>query len=105
MWTDGRTFLRSFKGIHKKYFAGYIAITEFKHNLAPTPSISALPWLLFKLSVLERIASTHTNEEFASACANSSFVLTLPNLPISYSSAMNGTETLSTSCSITDALT
>jgi transposase len=33
MWTDVRNFLRPFKGIHKKYLAGYVAIAEFKRNL------------------------------------------------------------------------
>lgn len=33
MWTDVRNFLRPFKGIHKKYLAGYVAMTEFKRNL------------------------------------------------------------------------
>lgn len=33
LWTDVRNFLRPFKGIHKKYLAGYIAICEFRRNL------------------------------------------------------------------------
>jgi len=33
MWTDVRNFLRPFKGVHKKYLAGYVAIAEFKRNL------------------------------------------------------------------------
>jgi transposase-like protein len=33
MWADVRTFLRPFKGIHKKYLAGYVAIAEAKRNL------------------------------------------------------------------------
>ncbi len=33
MWTDVRNFLRPFKGVHKKYLAGYVAICEFKRNL------------------------------------------------------------------------
>jgi len=33
MWTDVRNFLRPFKGVHKKYLAGYVAIVEFKRNL------------------------------------------------------------------------
>jgi transposase-like protein len=33
MWTDVRNFLRPFKGIHKDYLSGYIAIFEFKRNL------------------------------------------------------------------------
>lgn len=32
MWSDVRTFLRPFKGVHKKYLAGYVAIAEFKRN-------------------------------------------------------------------------
>lgn len=33
MWTDVRNFLRSFKGVHKKYLDGYIAFCEFRRNL------------------------------------------------------------------------
>lgn len=33
MWTDVRNFLRPFKGVHKKYLSGYIAIAEFRRNL------------------------------------------------------------------------
>ncbi|MEQ8673578.1 MAG: transposase, partial [Aggregatilineales bacterium] len=33
MWTDVRNFLRPFKGIHKRYLFGYIAICEFRRNL------------------------------------------------------------------------
>lgn len=33
MWTDVRTFLRSFKGVHKGYLSSYIAIAEFRRNL------------------------------------------------------------------------
>lgn len=33
MWADVRTFLRPFKGVHKKYLAGYVAIAEFTRNL------------------------------------------------------------------------
>ncbi|OQY81790.1 MAG: hypothetical protein B6D41_19140, partial [Chloroflexi bacterium UTCFX4] len=33
MWTDVRNFLRSFKGVHKKYLDGYIALCEFRRNL------------------------------------------------------------------------
>jgi len=33
MWTDVRNFLRRFKGVHKKYLAGYVAICEFWRNL------------------------------------------------------------------------
>ena len=33
MWTDVRNFLRPFKGVHKKYLAGYVAISEFRRNL------------------------------------------------------------------------
>jgi transposase-like protein len=33
MWTDVRNFLRPFKGVHKKYLAGYVAICEFRRNL------------------------------------------------------------------------
>lgn len=33
MWTDARNFLRPFKGVYKKYLAGYLAICEFRRNL------------------------------------------------------------------------
>lgn len=33
MWTDVRNFLRPFKGVHKKYLAGYVALCEFRRNL------------------------------------------------------------------------
>ena len=33
MWTDVRTFLRRFKGVHKRFLSGYIAMTEFHRNL------------------------------------------------------------------------
>ena len=33
MWTDVRNFLRPFKGVHKRYLFGYVAICEFRRNL------------------------------------------------------------------------
>ncbi len=33
MWADVRTFLRPFKGVHKQYLGGYVAMAEFKRNL------------------------------------------------------------------------
>ena len=33
LWTDVRNFLRPFKGVHKRYLFGYIAICEFRRNL------------------------------------------------------------------------
>jgi transposase-like protein len=33
LWTAVRNFLRPFKGAHKKYLAGYVAICEFQRNL------------------------------------------------------------------------
>ena len=33
LWTDVRNFLRPFKGVHKDYLSGYIAMTEFRRNL------------------------------------------------------------------------
>ena len=33
VWTTVRNFLRPFRGLHKKYLAGYIAICEFALNL------------------------------------------------------------------------
>lgn len=33
LWTDVRNFLRPFKGVHKAYLSGYIAIAEFRRNL------------------------------------------------------------------------
>lgn len=44
MWTTVRNFLRPFRGVHKQYLSGYIAMCEFGINLKRiTPSfISAL---------------------------------------------------------------
>lgn len=33
MWTTVRNFLRTFRGVHKKFLSGYIAICEFRVNL------------------------------------------------------------------------
>jgi hypothetical protein len=33
MWSGLRTFLRVFRGVHKKYLSGYVAIHEFGVNL------------------------------------------------------------------------
>ncbi len=33
VWTTVRNFLRPFRGVHKKFLAGYIAICEFAINL------------------------------------------------------------------------
>lgn len=33
LWTTLRNFLRPFRGVHKKYLAGYVAICEFSINL------------------------------------------------------------------------
>lgn len=33
MWTLVRNFMRLFRGVHKKYWAGYLAICEFHINL------------------------------------------------------------------------
>ena len=33
MWTDVRIFLRTFKGINKRFLSGYVAMTEFRRNL------------------------------------------------------------------------
>lgn len=33
MWTDVRNYLRPFKGVHKFYLSGYIAMAEFRRNL------------------------------------------------------------------------
>ena len=33
MWTTVRNFLRPFRGVHKRYLSGYIAICEFSINL------------------------------------------------------------------------
>ena len=32
MWTDVRNFLRPFKGVHKGYLSGYVAMAEFRRN-------------------------------------------------------------------------
>ena len=33
MWTTVRNFLRPFRGVHKKYLSGYVAMSEFSINL------------------------------------------------------------------------
>lgn len=33
MWTDVRNYLRPFKGVHKMYLSGYVAMAEFRRNL------------------------------------------------------------------------
>ena len=33
IWTGLRNFLRSFRGVHKRYLAQYVAIFEWTHNL------------------------------------------------------------------------
>ena len=44
MWTGLRNFLRPFRGVHKAYLAGYVAIYEFHVNLKviSPPFIAAL---------------------------------------------------------------
>jgi transposase len=42
-WTTVRNFLRPFRGVHKKYLSGYIAMCEFSMNLKRiTPSFISL---------------------------------------------------------------
>jgi transposase len=33
LWTDVRNFLRPFKGVHKRFLSGYVAMAEFRRNL------------------------------------------------------------------------
>ena len=33
LWTSVRNFLRSFRGVHKRYLGGYVAMCEFSINL------------------------------------------------------------------------
>ena len=33
IWTGWRNFLRPFRGVHKKYWAQYVAVFEWAHNL------------------------------------------------------------------------
>jgi transposase len=33
LWTSVRNFLRTFRGVHKKYLGGYVAMCEFSINL------------------------------------------------------------------------
>jgi len=44
MWVGLRNFLRPFRGVHKRYLAGYVAIYEFRVNLKAIspPFIAAL---------------------------------------------------------------
>jgi transposase-like protein len=32
LWADVRNFLRAFKGVHKRYLSGYVAMAEFRRN-------------------------------------------------------------------------
>ncbi len=32
LWADVRTFLRPFKGVHKRHLSGYVAMAEFRRN-------------------------------------------------------------------------
>jgi transposase-like protein len=32
LWTSVRNWLRPFRGVHKKYLAGYVALCEFSLN-------------------------------------------------------------------------
>ena len=42
LWTTVRNFLRPFRGVHKKYLAGYVAMCEFHINYkAVTPALIA----------------------------------------------------------------
>ncbi len=47
MWTDVRNFLRPFKGVHKKYLAGYVAICEFRRNLKRVSPSFISPFVVF----------------------------------------------------------
>lgn len=52
MWTVVRTFLRPFRGVHKRYLSGYIALCEFGINLKRiSPAF---------LSALVRVRTFHT---------------------------------------------
>jgi hypothetical protein len=33
MWTSVRNFLRPFRGVHKRYLSGYVAMCEYSINL------------------------------------------------------------------------
>jgi hypothetical protein len=33
MWTSVRNFLRPFRGVHKRYVSGYVAMCEYSINL------------------------------------------------------------------------
>ena len=51
MWTDVHNFLRPFKGVHKKYLASYVAMTEFKRNLkriSPDFIAALVPFHIFR---------------------------------------------------------
>jgi transposase-like protein len=49
MWTDVRNFLRPFKGVHKDYLSGYVAIAEFRRNQKSFRQASSRSWLLCTL--------------------------------------------------------
>jgi transposase-like protein len=47
MWTNVRKFLRPFKGVPKKYLAGYVAIRKFRRNLKRVSPSFISPFVVF----------------------------------------------------------
>jgi hypothetical protein len=52
MWTGLRNFL-PFRGVHKKYLSGYVAVHECRINLKGIHLLSSLLLLKFTLSIVE----------------------------------------------------
>jgi transposase len=53
LWTSLRNFLRPFRGVHKRYLSGYVAICELSLSIASVSLPSA--WLVWSLSHLLHI--------------------------------------------------
>jgi transposase-like protein len=47
MWTGVCIFLHPFKGVHKKYLAGYVTICEFRRNLKRVSPSFISPFVAF----------------------------------------------------------
>jgi transposase len=53
LWTDVRNCLRLFKGVYKKFLAGYIAICEIRRNYKRIPPYLIADLVVFTLSTHE----------------------------------------------------
>jgi hypothetical protein len=80
MWTSVRNFLCPFRGVHKRYLSGYVAISEFTINDKRVPPVSFKPFPLSTFSKHERACllaahirirlQSHVYRIGTSACVN-----------------------------------